>query len=79
MPVLPPAAAIIEKYKEYCLGSPEKGLFPVPSNQKINAYQKELSAICGITKKIAFHIARHTFATTVPLEKEVPIDSVSKC
>ena len=76
--VLPPAAAIIEKYKDYCLNSTEKRLFPVPSNQKVNAYLKELSAICEITKKITFHIARHTFATTVTLEKGVPIDSVSK-
>jgi site-specific recombinase XerD len=53
-------------------------LFPVPSNQKINAYLKELGDICGIEKKITFHIARHTFATTVTLENGVPVDSVSK-
>ncbi len=51
---------------------------PIPSNQRVNAYLKELADICGITTKITFHIARHTFATTVTLENGVPIDSVSK-
>jgi integrase len=78
VPLLPPAAAIIEKYKTYCLRSPDKKLLPVPSNQKVNAYLKELGDLCEISKKITFHIARHTFATTVTLEKGVPIDSVSK-
>jgi len=78
VPLLPPAAAIIEKYKGYCLRSSDKKLLPIPSNQKVNAYLKELGDICEITKKITFHIARHTFATTVTLEKGVPIDSVSK-
>jgi integrase len=78
VPVLPPVEAIIEKYKDYCQSSPDKRLLPVPSNQKINVYLKELGDICGIEKKITFHIARHTFATTVTLENGVPIDSVSK-
>jgi site-specific recombinase XerD len=78
VPVLPPVAVIIEKYKSYCENSLDKRLFTVPSNQRINAYLKELGDICGIEKKITFHIARHTFATTVTLENGVPIDSVSK-
>ncbi|OQP56163.1 site-specific integrase [Niastella populi] len=78
VPLLPPASAIIEKYKTYCLRSPDKKLLPVPSNQKVNAYLKELGDLCEISKKMTFHIARHTFATTVTLEKGVPIDSVSK-
>jgi site-specific recombinase XerD len=44
----------------------------------MNAYLKELADICGITTRITFHIARHTFATTVTLQNNVPIDSVSK-
>jgi integrase len=78
VPVLPPVVAIIEKYKDYCDKSPDKKQLPVPSNQKINAYLKELGDICGIETKITFHIARHTFATTVTLENGVPIDSVSR-
>jgi len=78
VPVLPPAAALIEKYKDYCCKSPDKLLFPVPTNQNVNAYLKELADICGIETNLKFHIARHTFATTVTLENGVPIDSVSK-
>ncbi len=78
VPILPPAGVIMEKYKCYRDKSPDRKLFPVPSNQKVNEYLKELGDICGIEKKITFHIARHTFATTVTLENGVPIDSVSK-
>ena len=56
----------------------EKKLLPVPTNQKVNAYLKELADICGIQTKITFHIARHTFASTVTVDNGVPIDSVSK-
>ncbi|QEC69216.1 tyrosine-type recombinase/integrase [Panacibacter ginsenosidivorans] len=50
----------------------------VPSNQKVNSYLKELADICDIQTQITFHIARHTFASTVMLDNGVPIDSVSK-
>lgn len=39
---------------------------------------KEISDLCGITKNLTFHIARHTFATTVTLNNGVPIESVAK-
>lgn len=66
---------IIEKYR-----SKNKGnrLLPVLSNQKMNSYLKEIADICGINKNLTFHIARHTFATTITLEKGVPIETVSK-
>jgi len=51
---------------------------PVPTNQKVNAYLKELADICGVETKITFHVARHTFASTVTLDNGIPIDSVSK-
>lgn len=44
----------------------------------MNAYLKEIADVCGITKELTFHIARHTFATTVTLSNGVPIESVSK-
>ena len=53
-------------------------LLPVISNQKLNAYLKEIADVCGIKKKLTFHLARHTFATTVTLSNGVPIESVSK-
>ena len=48
------------------------------SNQKVNSYLKEIADLCGIKKNISFHIARHTFATTVTLSNGVPIETVSK-
>ena len=66
---------LIEKYKEQASGD---ALFPVPSNQKVNEYLKEVAAICGIDKDITSHMARHTFATTVTLANGVPIETVSK-
>ena len=53
------------------------GLAPVLSNQKINAYLKEIADLCGIKKRLSYHLARHTFATML-LSKGVPIESVSK-
>ena len=53
-------------------------LLPVLSNQKMNTYLKEISDACEITKKMTFHTARHTFATTVTLTNGVPIETVSK-
>jgi site-specific recombinase XerD len=44
----------------------------------MNAYLKEIAGICGIDRSLTFHIARHTFATTVTLSNGVPIESVSK-
>jgi integrase len=78
IPILPVTNMLIEKYKEhpYCV---DKGvLLPVLSNQKMNAYLKEIADICGISKNLTSHIARHTFATTVTLNNDVPIETVSK-
>lgn len=76
VPLLPPAKAIIEKYKQHdkVLGSGY--ILPVPSNQKFNAYLKEIGDICGIRKTLTVHIGRHTFATTVALENGVPMEAV---
>jgi len=53
-------------------------LLPVLSNQKMNAYLKEIADLCKINKNLTLHLARHTFATTVTLSNGVPIESVSK-
>ncbi len=78
IPILPITQMIIDKYENHpqCLN--ENRLLPILSNQKMNAYLKELADICGIEKELTFHIARHTFATTVTLTNGVPIESVSK-
>jgi site-specific recombinase XerD len=77
IPLLPPARAVMEKYED--LPGCESGhVLPVLSNQKMNAYLKEIAGVCGISRNLTFHIARHTFATTVTLSNGVPIESVSK-
>lgn len=78
LPLLPHAQRIMEKYQhdDWCI---EKGLvLPVLSNQKMNSYLKEIADLAGISQNLTFHIARHTFATTVTLANGVPIESVSK-
>jgi Site-specific recombinase XerD len=75
---LPLAQEMVLKYENHpqCVNSDV--LFPVLSNQKMNSYLKEIASVCGINKDLTFHIARHTFATTVTLSSGVPIESVSK-
>ena len=51
---------------------------PVDSNQRYNGYLKEIAVLCGINKHLTTHTARHTFATTVTLEHDVPIETVSQ-
>uniref|UniRef100_UPI004048A0F0 site-specific integrase n=1 Tax=Mariniflexile sp. TaxID=1979402 RepID=UPI004048A0F0 len=78
IPILPIAQTIIEKYKDNELMKIKNVVLPVSSNQKMNAYIKEIADLCGIIKNLTFHLARHTFATTVTLSNGVPIESVSK-
>ena len=73
-----PAFEIVEKYKEHPYCEIHNKLLPVKSNQKMNAYLKEIATICEINKPLTMHIARHTFATTVTLSNGVPIETVSK-
>jgi site-specific recombinase XerD len=78
LPLLPPAQEILERYAEHPQCINEGRLLPVLSNQKMNGYLKEIADMCGITKKMTTHTARHTFATTVTLTNGVPIETVSK-
>jgi len=78
IPLLPQAEELIKKYQDHPKAVNHGTLFPVISNQKTNAYLKEIADLCNINKAITFHIARHTFATTVTLSNGVPIESVSK-
>lgn len=78
IPILPVTQMIIDKYENHPQCHNESKLLPILSNQKMNAYLKEIAAICEIEKELTFHIARHTFATTVTLTNGVPIESVSK-
>jgi site-specific recombinase XerD len=78
IPLLPKALEIIEQYKTNIKTLHHKSLFPNISNQKLNAYLKEVADVCEIKKNLTFHIARHTFATTVTLSNGIPIETVSK-
>jgi site-specific recombinase XerD len=77
IPLLPIAAEIIDRYKDNLYCKYYSRLLPVNSNQRYNAYLQEIAAICGIKKHLTTHTARHTFATTVTLENDVPIETVS--
>ena len=78
IPLLPTAQEIISKYENHPVCVNENRLLPILSNQKMNAYLKEIADVCGIKKDLTFHIARHTFATTVTLSNGVPLETVSK-
>lgn len=75
VPLLKIPMQIIDKYKGI---NKSNYLLPVLSNQKMNSYLKEIGDLCGINKNLTFHLARHTFSTTVTLAKGVPIETVSK-
>ena len=78
IPILTVTQMIIDKYENHPQCINEDKLLPILSNQKMNAYLKEIAGVCEIEKELTFHIARHTFATTVTLTNGVPIESVSK-
>jgi len=78
VPLLPEAAKILAKYKDHPKVQITGKLLPVYSNQKSNFYLKEIATKLEINKHLTFHIARHTFATTVTLSNGVPIETVSK-
>ena len=75
IPLLPKSANIIEKYQE---SNDTEYVLPVISNQKFNSYLKEIADIVGIKKNLTHHIARKTFATTILLYNDVPMEIVSE-
>jgi len=78
IPLLPKALEILAKYKHHPQCQNSGAVLPMLSNQKMNSYLKEIADLCGIEKPLTYHIARHTFATTVTLVNKVPIETVSK-
>lgn len=78
IPLLPFPLEIIERYKNNPVCERKGVILPVLSNQKMNAYLKEVADLCGIKKNLTTHCARHTFATTVTLANNVSMESVSK-
>lgn len=78
VPLLPKALAILDKYKDDPRVLNKGKLLPIYSNQKTNEYLKDIAEICGIHKNLTYYLARHTFATTVTLANDIPIETVSE-
>ena len=78
IPILPKAQEVLNTYKGHPRVLNAGRVFPNITNQKLNSYLKEIADLCGIQKPLTFHIARHTFATTVTLTNGVPLETVSK-
>jgi integrase len=72
VPILPPVQRIIDKYQGMF-----DTLLPKLSNQKMNAYLKEIADIVGISKHLTYYVSRHTFGSTVTLGNKVSIENVS--
>lgn len=78
IPILPQAEKIIVKYRETVPCRAQGNLLPVISNQNLNKYLKEIGIMVGIQKRMSMHLARHTFASTITLNRGVDIVTVSK-
>ncbi|MEP6262444.1 MAG: site-specific integrase [Gillisia sp.] len=78
IPLLDPALELIKKYANHPFTQITGSLLPIITNEKLNVYLKEVAILCGIKKNLTFHMARHTFATTVTLSNGVPLETVSK-
>lgn len=78
IPLLKIPQMILEKYKDNPLLKEKGQLLPVPTNQKMNAYLKEIADLCEINKRLTTHCARHTFATSVTLANRVTMENVAK-
>lgn len=72
IPLLPKALEVLKLYEN------KDTLLPVISNQRFNSYLKEIASIVGIEKRLTHHIARKTFASTVLLYNNVPMEIVSE-
>ena len=77
VPLLPVPLAILKKYESHPICLKQGTCLPVVCNQKANSYLKEIADFCGIKKNLTTHAARHTFATTVTLANNVPLQEVS--
>lgn len=76
--LLPEAEFILDQYKHHPFCVAKATVLPVFTNQRMNSYLKEIADLCGIKKRLTFHMARHTFATAITLSNGVPIETVSK-
>lgn len=78
VPLLPKCIEIIERYQYHTKRISEGLLLPVPSNQKFNAYLKEIQDICQIETRLTCHLGRRTFGSTILLQNNVNIHVISQ-
>ena len=79
LPLLPPAEKILDEFDCYRPeGEEDRKVFPMLTNQATNRGLKEIAKAAGVNKDVTFHMARHTFATTITLQQGIPIETVSK-
>ncbi|WP_316828745.1 site-specific integrase [Pedobacter miscanthi] len=78
IPLLDEAKVILDRYRNHWICRWRKTALPVLTNQRMNSYLKEIADQCAITKVLTYHLARHTFATTITLSNGVPIETVSQ-
>jgi len=78
IPMLPVPLNLMKKYENHPVREQKGKVLPTLSNQKYNAYLKEIATLAKIKKNLSSHIARHTFATTIGLENGIPLEIVSK-
>ena len=77
IPLLPIPLAILKNYENHPICIKKRCCLPVFCNQKTNSYLKEIADFCGIKKNLTTHVARHTFATTITLANNVPLQDIS--
>jgi integrase/recombinase XerD len=77
VPLLKPALDILVSILQISFPTKETVFYPI-SNQEVNRSLKIIAGICDIKRELTFHLARHTFATTITLMNGVPIESISK-
>src|SRR5690606_20195521 len=78
VPLLDEAKTIYLKSQDHPMANIAGQVFPVPANVTLNRDIKDLADLAEVKKHLTFHVARHTFATTVTLLNGVPMETVSK-
>ena len=72
--LLPAALSILERYRD---GTDYVFSF-MPHLNTVDRSLKRIAALCGIEKKLTFHVGRHTYATTICLMNGVSLETLSK-
>ena len=75
IPLLDLPLHIIDKYRDTTSGGK---LLPMYGNSELNKGLKQLAVVCGIDRKLTFHMARHTYATEIALSHGVPMETISR-